>query len=322
MKLTPGQKRGGIISTIVAVLLFLIYESLKGIIDAEAAKFFDWSWGNILLPFLKQITNAKLWPLTTILALLVVGLGLALFFWLRTRRSLKRKNQVVDLDDKLFRLVPNLVLAPYTPAETPEDAKLTPVQKLDKEMHNLVNRALENTIKVFDNHVIRASLLRPTPDGKHLRIWESYGLPPDTIARTEFDIDTSKQNVKRGIAGQAFLDGKIHVLHTKQKNGGWTTDKEDNFAFWVDRSNSNASYRTFVCVPITAATATERLGVVCFDSYTSSTIFDSAEANGSELQKRLGALASRFAVPLQVYEGLQYLLSSQQQQQNVGQIAH
>jgi hypothetical protein len=316
--LTPSLKRGGIISTILAVPLFLLYEGFKGIIDAEATRLFDWLGGNVLLPLLGQITDANLWPLTSTLALLVVGFGLALFFWLRTRSNLTRKNQVVDLDDKLFRLVPNLVLAPYAPAERPEDANLTPVQKLDKEMHNLVHRALENSLRVFDGYVTRACLFRPTPDGKCLRIWESYGLPPETIERTEFYIEANKPNLKSGIAGQAFLDGKIHVLHTMRKDGGWTTDREDSFVCWVDRFNSNASYRTFVCVPVTAGT--ERLGVVCFDSNTSSRIFDSAEVNGSELQKRLAALASRFAVPLQIYQGLQHLLSSQQQ--NVGQMAH
>jgi len=100
---------------------------------------------------------------------------------------------------------------------------------------------------------------------------------------------------------------KDSIRHRAWEDGYKERDCWRSFLRWKRAASSGA------CVLISVGTSpTDRLGVVCFDSQ-SSTIFDSANKEDSELQNRLITLSARFAAALQIYKELQIFRQSQQQ---------
>lgn len=286
-------------AAIIAIAVFVLLGAANGILGEFGTIGFHW-----LVNVVTQFVTASFWPWIIIILILLVSLFCGGVVWWHSNRILETTNKIVDLDSWLQRLVPNLLSA----------------KNLDEEMQRLMYQLLQRATAVFDGQVHRVSLFLPGPDKKQLRIQYSYQIPFETVKRTVFDIELGKVDIMRGIAGETFLDedGLPHMAHVKREKGKCTTDKESSYIFF-DKDQPSLQYQSCVCVPISAGTGlTNRLGVVCFDSQ-SSTIFDSAETENSDLQKILVTLSARFAAALQIYKELKTPLQSQQQ--NVGQIS-
>ena len=88
-----------------AVVLFIITAAIAGIIGNRADTLFVLVWGPIT-----SSVNSGWWPLVIILILLI-DLSTVILLWKRTKSNLRITHQIVDLDYKLLRLVPNLVSA-------------------------------------------------------------------------------------------------------------------------------------------------------------------------------------------------------------------
>ena len=280
--------------TVSAIILFVITAAIAGIIGNRADALFI-----LLLGLVTSSVSANSLPWIIIILILLIGLFTVVGFWGNTKSNLKITNQIVDLDDRLLRLVPNLVSA----------------GNLEEEMHRLIYKLLERATVVFDGEVNRASLFLPDPDRKQLRIWHGYQMPPESIRRTVFNIEVGGSGIMRGIAGETFLDGQPHVVHLRRENDQWRADRESSYIFFDQdrRSLPSLPYQSCVCVPISVGTdLADRLGVVCFDSH-NPIVFDSAETEDSELQKRLIVLGGRFASTLLIYEELKRSLQSRQQ---------
>lgn len=278
-------KRTGIFAAIVTAVVFVLLGAANGVLGELGVTVFQW---------LQQlagslITGNSLPWLIIVLILLAVLVGI-IIRWQRVRYALDTTNKIVDLDNWLQRLVPNLVSAP----------------DLDQEMERVMYQLLQRATAVFGEEVHRASVFLPDADRKHLRMGFSYQIPPEAVKRTVFDIEPGKMDVKRGIAGEAFLDvkGLPQVVHVTHEKGEWKSDREGSYVFF-DKVRPSLPYQSCVCLPISVGTSpTDRLGVLCFDSQ-SPTIFDSASIENSELQNRLITLSARFAAALQIYKELQ-----------------
>lgn len=278
-------KRSGIFALVAAILVFILLGAANGILGELGTTIFNW-----LVQILTQFINIGSLPWIIIILILLVALITFIIIWRYTYFSLKMTNRIVEFDDWLQRLVPNLVSA----------------ADLDAEMQRLMYQLLQRATAVFGDSVHRASVFLVEPDRKHLKIKYSYQLPPETVKRTEFNIEPGKSGTMRGIAGEAFLDeeGRPQVVHIIHENGKWKTDREGSYITF-DLNRPSIPYKSCVCVPISVGTSlSDRLGVVCFDSQ-SLMIFDSAQDENSDLQKRLITLSSRFAVALQIYKELQ-----------------
>ena len=277
-------------------MVFILLGAANGILGELGVTVFQW-----LQQLSANLITISSLPWIIIVLILLTALASAILIWQRAKYTLETTNRIVDLDNWLQRLVPNLVSAP----------------DLDQEMERLMYQLLQRATAVFDDSVHRASVFLPDPDGKHLRIGFAYQIPPEAVKRTVFDIEPGKMDIKRGIAGEAFLDekGLPQVVHVKHEKGVWKTDREGSYVFF-DKTRPSVPYQSCVCVPICVGTSpADRLGVVCFDSQ-SPTIFDSANTEDSELQNRLITLSARFAAALQIYKELQI---SHQSQQHIGQ---
>ena len=286
------KKRTGIFAAIIALVIFILLGAANGILGELGITVFQW-----LQQLSANLITISSLPWIIITLILLVALVSVIIIWRRAKHTLDTTNKIVDLDNWLQRLVPNLVSAP----------------DLDQEMERLMYQLLQRATSVFDDLVHRASVFLPDPDRKHLRIGFGYQIPPEAVKRTVFDIEPEKMDIKRGIAGEAFLDEKglpqvVHVMHEK---GEWKTDREGSYVFF-DKIRPSLPYQSCVCVLISVGTSpADRLGVLCFDSQ-SPTIFDSANTVDSELQNRLITLSARFAAALQIYKELQISHQSQQ----------
>lgn len=289
-------KRTRIFAAIATLVVFVLLGAANGVLGALGVTVFQW---------LQQVLASSLtlsslpWIILTLI--LLAALVSVIIIWQRAQHTLDTTNKIVELDNWLQRLVPNLVSAP----------------DLDQEMERLMYQLLQRATSVFDDLVHRAAVFLPDPDGKHLRIGFGYQIPPEAMKRTVFDIEPGKMDVKRGIAGEAFLDEKRlpQVVHVMNENGEWKTDREGSYVFF-DKTRPSLPYQSCVCVLISVGTSpADRLGVLCFDSQ-SLTIFDSASTEDSELQNRLITLSARFAAALQIYKELQI---SHQGRQHGGQ---
>ncbi len=285
-------KKTKIFAAVVAAVIFVLLGAANGVLGELGVIVFQW-----LQQIAGSLITTSSLPWLVIVLIVIAALVSILMLWQRDKHTLNTANKIVDLDNWLQRFVPNLVSAP----------------DLDQEMERVMYQLLQRATAVFDDEVHRASVFLPDADRKHLRMGFSYQIPPEAVKRTVFDIEPGKMDVKRGIAGEAFLDekGLPQVVHVTHEKGEWKTDREGSYVFF-DKVRPSLPYQSCVCVLISAGTSpADRLGVLCFDSQ-SPTIFDSASTEDSELQNRLITLSARFAAALQIYKELQ--LSHQRQQ--------
>ena len=285
-------KRTKILAAIVAAVIFVLLGAANGVLGELGVTVFQW-----LQQLAGDLVTGSSLPWLIIVLVLIAALASMLILWQRDKNTLNTTNKIVDLDNWLQRLVPNLVSAP----------------DLDQEMERVMYQLLQRATAVFDDEVHRASVFLPDADRKHLRMGFSYQIPPEAVKRTVFNIEPGKMDIKRGIAGEAFLDekGLPQVVHVTHEKGEWKTDREGSYVFF-DKVRPSLPYQSCVCVLISAGTSpADRLGVLCFDSQ-SLTIFDSANIEDSELQNRLITLSARFAAALQIYKELQIAHQRQQ----------
>jgi hypothetical protein len=286
-------KKTGLFAVIGAFVVFVLVGAANGVLGELGVTAFQW-----LQQLVGSLITVSSLPWLILVLILIAALVGILIIWQRDRYTLNTTNRIVDLDNWLQRLVPNLVSA----------------SDLDQEMERLMYQLLQRATSVFDDAVHRASIFLPDSDGKHLRIGFSYQIPPEAVKRTVFNIEPGKMDVKRGIAGEAFLDekGLPQVVHVTHEKGEWKSDREGSYVFF-DKVRPSLPYQSCVCVLIFVDTSPAgRLGVLCFDSQ-SPTVFDSACREDSELQNRLLTLSARFAAALQIYKELQ--ISHERQQQ-------
>jgi hypothetical protein len=301
-------KRIRIPATITTVVVFILLGAANGILGDFGTLLYQW-----ILQLVMSIVTTASWLWLIILALSCILIGVVVRWQLtrglleRTekdllsttktlevmRQTLMMTNRLVEFDDWLQYLVPNLVSA----------------QDIDDGMQRLMYELLLRATGLFEEPT-RASVFLPDSDKKMLYMKYNYMMSSETIKRTFFDIEPGKTNIKRGIAGEAFLsrDSFPLVTHVKRERGQWQTDKIENYVFF-DTHQPVLQYQSFVCIPIRVGPRPEdNLGVLCFDSQ-NLTVFDAAAAEDSELQKRLIKVASRFAAALQIYQQLKLLSS-------------
>ena len=267
--------RTGVAVMVVPLLLAAFY----GILGNSAYAGFL-----LLLDQLTKPTMMDLWLWIISLVLLLVFLcTLSYSLWQRkvSKHALSTLQNIVDLDSSLLRLL----------------ASWVPGRNHDNEIKLILSDLLCDATKEFEGHVNRASIF--LPDGDYLKIWAHYGMPPQSINRTQFYIGTDRNKLLReqGIAGEAFLSGQLCVGYMYQENNIWRCNFKGHVEF--DLHRPYPPYRSFVCVPIVGETQGINTGIVCFDSM-NQTIFEAHEN-----QVVLRAFARRIASALLICRKLQ-----------------
>jgi GAF domain len=291
-----GEKIAGI--SVGAAFVFILTAAITGIIGNSANTLFVWLWG--------LLTRINSWPWIITLVTMIIGFTLVLFFvWrsggaLRTEMhkmnielhkvssALDKMNMLIGLDDSLLRLLASWMRA----------------RDREGEMKLLLAELLRDATIAFDGEVHRALIFLPDAAGEHLRAWAHYQMPQESITRSIFYVGKNGGDRKRGLAGETFLEGKIHVAHITHENEHWKCDRDCYIDF--DKRRPFPPYRSLVAVPIIgftpsspAVSATTCLGVVCFDSH-NPTIFDNPGA-----QALLQVFGRRIAAALLIYEQFQ-----------------
>lgn len=140
----------------------------------------------------------------------------------------------------------------------------------EQRARDLMAEFLAECTRVLAGQVTRASVLRPSPDMKALHVWASFQMSSASAGRT-FNIDpTAGADIKRGCAGETFMEGALRVINFEQKGDKWlpTNDCYLNF----DPRRHEPPYRSLASVAIPGKATevggvktTETLGVICFD---------------------------------------------------------
>jgi len=288
-----GEKIAG--ASLGAAILFILTAAITGIIGNGASTLFARFWDGL--------TRINSWPWIITLVTMVIGFALVLFFvWrsggaLRTELhkmnielrkvsgALDKMNMLIGLDDSLLRLLASWMRAGDREAE----------------MKLLLADLLRDATIAFDGEVHRALIFLPDATGEHLKAWAHYQMPQESIARTVFYVGKNGDDRKRGLAGETFLESKIHVAHITHEDDHWKCDHDCYIDF--DKRRPFPPYHSLVGVPIIgftpsspAVSATTCLGVVCFDSPNPS-IFDNSGA-----QALLQVFGRRIAAALLIYE--------------------
>ena len=288
-----GEKIAGI--SLGTVILFIITNAIAGVIGNSADNLFIRLWDALIA--------SNSWPWIITLITVVIGFALVLFFMRRggaaTRIELRKMNSelhrlnggldkmnmLLGLDESLLRLLANWMRA----ADREAGMKL------------LLTELLRDATNAFDGEVHRALIFLPDETEEYLRAWVHYQMPQESIARTVFYVGKNGDDRKRGVAGETFLAGKIHVAHILHESDHWKCDCDCYIDF--DKRRPFPPYHSLVGVPIIGYTpsspevsATTCLGVVCFDSQ-NLTFFDN-----QHVQTLLQTLGRRIAAALLIYE--------------------
>ncbi|MCC7103784.1 MAG: GAF domain-containing protein [Chloroflexi bacterium] len=217
--------------------------------------------------------------LVALLAICIGFVGWARYSGLRKEQgdALERSSRLLQLDDSLLRLFPNMVAAPDR----------------SERIKRLLSEFLTDCANVFEPDVCRAMILHEE-DGS-LVPWVSFQMPAESLNRSRFDVSHDlRPGQKRGVAAQAYVDGELRLVHLTRGATGWQADDEEYIVFETGRLV--LPYQSFVAVPIMRQE--NRLGVLCLDSVSPS-LFD-----GEGTQQLLMALASRMAAAIVLYEEL------------------
>jgi GAF domain len=290
---SPSQRIAGI--SIGTVVVFLLTAAIAGIVGNRADTLFIWLWG--------LLTQKGSWPWIIIFMILIIGFGLVLYSGSRNTEGIKtelqkaqtdlqkvnialdRMNMLIGLDDSLLRLL----------------ASWMPAKEREREMKLLLADLLRDATTAFAGDVHRAIVFLPDASGEHLRTWAHYQIPQETIIRSVFYVGKDGDDRRRGLAGETFLEIKLHVARILHKNDHWKCDSESYIDF--DKRRPFPPYRSLVCVPIIGlapnspeVSTTTCLGVVCFDSQ-NPTIFDNPGA-----QYLLQVFSRRIAAALLIYQ--------------------
>ncbi|MDQ5823403.1 MAG: hypothetical protein M3441_04215 [Chloroflexota bacterium] len=179
----------------------------------------------------------------------------------RRRNETWQLNKILKVDRVLIWALPALVRADPTAR--------------DKLFSEVLTNMLKASVEALGSDVQRAVLLAPDKDNEYLNPYVHYGMPQESLGRMRFYIGDAPDR-KRGVAGQAYKDREIHVIHVDQSN---RVDDSNYIEFEPGRGL--LPYKTFAAVPITpisgavpGATYPACLGVLCFDSASDPQFFD------------------------------------------------
>jgi hypothetical protein len=239
--------------------------AVAGIIGNRSDAGFVWAWSNISTPFL-----IPLWVLILIFLFLLL---IPAIFLVRFYNAHQLATKLNELDGTLWLLISSLDLNPDR----------------EEALGLLVEKFLEDTLKLFADGC-RISILRPntnTPD--YLTVWRSSLLPSETVKRLRFYIGSDNEK-QRGVAGHTFMDNQLRVVHLFKQDNIWHADDPD-YRFFVKRPKP--SYLSFVAVPIINNNK-KCMAVLCIDS-NSKTAFDA-----EKVQELLLALGRRLAAAMQI----------------------
>jgi transcriptional regulator with GAF, ATPase, and Fis domain len=270
------------LTIILSIIAFIVLGAINGVLGNLGTAVYSWLVSEVPTWF---TPSSWLWAVLA-LSLLVVSAFLGFLYWSADRYS-ETIDRLIEMDDWFHRLISQLVSGP----------------DLDIEMQRLMEELLRLAVRAFGSKPLRAAVFVADANKKQLHMRYSYRMPNETIKRTAFDVEPGKVNVKRGVAGEAFLDphGAPQVAHFSWKNDKIETDKKECYILFDD-TQSSLEYQSCVCIPLTiGARTTDRLGVLCFDSQ-NRTLFDAATETDSELQQRLVKIAARFAAAFSIYQ--------------------
>ncbi len=275
----------------IAILLFLLTTMIAGVIGNRSDALFVWLWTNVFVPTGEQISKeltVNSWPFIVIFILLLLSLGCALFFVWKQNGALNFMSQLVTFDTILLDCLTDLAAA-----KNQEQKK----EKTKRILRILLKNAMSS--QAAAGHVFRASILLPDlekPD--YLTIWADCAMPQENIQRTAFYIGREDENIRRGVAGETFIDGKLRIAHMVKKEGKWECEYPSYIHF---EKRSFTPYEAFACVPINIVAMDrsgkhqyEKIGVVCFDSRHNKWIFDNAGTQKllKSFGERVGAVIS------------------------------
>src|ERR1051326_365604 len=138
-----------IFAAIIAAVIFVLLGAANGVLGELGVTVFQW-----LQQLAGNLVTVSSLPWLILVLVVIATLVSTLILWQRDKYTLNTTNKIVDLDNWLQRLVPNLVSAP----------------DLDQEMERVMYQLLQRATAVFDDAVCRASVFLPDADRKHLRI--------------------------------------------------------------------------------------------------------------------------------------------------------
>ncbi len=275
-----------------SIIVFVLLASASGVIGNAMYAIIIWLWKT----FIKQIWEQVNKPVTinslllfgsgVVLVTILIGFTLTLISSIEARKILSqavvRSNKIIGLDDSLLRLL----------------ARLDPTKDLKSQIQKLLEELLRDAIRTFPDRTetYRASIFLPNSKNEYLKIRVHEGIPDKTIERSNFYIGQDNNLWKeRGVAGTTYHTQQLLVGHITWKKEKWECDLECYKQF--TQKDAQPSYNSFVSVPIIGL-ADEPLGVVCFDSH-SSTVFDS-----TQVQSLLLIFCRRIAVVILIYISL------------------
>lgn len=259
---------------VIATLLTL---SLSGIVGNRAD-----SALLQLLPFLQQTITVARWliVLVVLVPIFAIGipLGLTAFHYYRSQQA---AINLVKLDDSLLRL-----LASFRRSSDRQTATA-----------RLFQEFLEDTLELFKDGC-RISILRKDPENpEFLKIWQSLRVPPETIDRTQFYIGANENDKRIGIAGIAFKQQALKIVHLTWKQEKWSADSSDYYDFVKRTTLKSMPYRAIVAVPIIDNTNPNQcLGILCLDS------MDAQAFDSKRIQDGLRSVADRISATLSILE--------------------
>ena len=307
-----------LIAILGTISLALLKEVVTGIVDGAAYDLFKSTWN----PIYNSVRTDPL-PWSIIIALLICLLALAFILWL-DRRKLDLTNDLAntlnDFDLILFGLLSSFFasiqefeakISQELEAKKKHELEAEMKQALDAGLKQVVNVALSLAIKaVKDTH--RAALFLPNDKGE-LIIQEHQGMSEESIKRIKCYGGLLPPGVtQRGVAGEAFKEKKLIVAHIIEKEKGMLVADTSAYIY-TNSININGqeillpiSYRSLVCIPLTADGIQEPLGVLCFDSQ-NLMAFDSQET-----KDRLQSLEDRFIPILSIYQRLKKVIQMAQ----------
>jgi GAF domain len=272
-----------------SVIVFIVLSSASGVIGNAMYSFIIWLWGSLIEPVWAQISKpvaiSLLFLLINAVLTLIILAGLIftiISFKEREKllyQALDRSNKIVGLDDSLLRLL----------------VRLDPKKDLKNQVQKLLKELLRDTIVAFPDRTetYRAAIFLPNSSKEYLMIRVHVGIPDTSIGRSKFYIGQDMNFAsERGIAGTAYVTQQLMVGHITWKKDEWSCNLSSYKQ--LGKADERPSYNSFVCVPI-IADEPEPLGVVCFDSH-SSTVFDS-----DHVQSLLQIFSRRIAAVILVY---------------------
>ena len=237
-----------------------------------------------LLPFFQQTVTVAVarWLLVLVVLLpsfaIGVPLGLTAFHYYRSQQA---AINLVKLDDSLLRLLSSF-------NQTQDKKAATTL---------LFQEFLEDTLELFRDGC-RISILRPDCNNpEFLTVWQSLRVPLETIQRTEFYIGSNSTHKQIGIAGLAFKNQTLEVIHLSWQNNHWVPDNPKYYTFVQRDTPKSMPYRAIVVVPIiNNANPSQCLGVLCLDS------MDIQAFDSKRVQDGLRAVSDRISATLLILE--------------------